>query len=107
MWRTGAPQGRVDLLALGFIAVRLAYIACYLVADRASLRSVVWLTGLGLSIALFVVGRLGGDGPRGLAVVREWPGGVNPVNCVLTSSKSLILNRIPQHFRAVMPASPG
>ena len=51
----GAPQRRVDLLALGFIAVRLAYIACYL-GDRASLRSLVWMLGLGLSIALFVVG---------------------------------------------------
>jgi uncharacterized MAPEG superfamily protein len=50
-----APQGRVDLLALAFIAVRLAYIACY-VGDRASLRSVVWLAGLGLCIALFAAG---------------------------------------------------
>ncbi len=49
-----APQGRIDLLALAFIAVRVAYIACYL-ADRATLRSFVWMIGLGLSIALFVV----------------------------------------------------
>ncbi len=51
----GAPQGRVDALALGFVVARFAYIACYL-ADRASLRSLVWLLGLGLSIALFIVG---------------------------------------------------
>jgi uncharacterized MAPEG superfamily protein len=51
----GAPQGRVDLLALAFIAVRLVYIACY-VGDRASLRSVVWAGGLGLCIALFAAG---------------------------------------------------
>lgn len=50
----GAPQGTVDGLALGFVAARIAYIGCYL-ADRASLRSLVWLVGLGLSIALFVV----------------------------------------------------
>jgi uncharacterized MAPEG superfamily protein len=49
-----APQPTVDALALGFIAARLAYVACYL-ADRATLRSAVWLIGLGLSIALFVV----------------------------------------------------
>jgi uncharacterized MAPEG superfamily protein len=51
----GAPQGRVDALAAGFVVARLAYVGCYL-ADRASLRSVVWLVGLGLSIALFIVG---------------------------------------------------
>jgi uncharacterized MAPEG superfamily protein len=51
----GAPQPTVDALALGFIGARLAYVACYL-ADRATLRSAVWLLGLGLSIALFVVG---------------------------------------------------
>jgi uncharacterized MAPEG superfamily protein len=51
----GAPQRTVDALAAGFVVARLAYIGCYL-ADRASLRSLVWLVGLGLSIALFVVG---------------------------------------------------
>ena len=51
----GAPQVRVDALAVGFIVARLAYVGCYL-ADRAALRSLVWLVGLGLSIALFVVG---------------------------------------------------
>ena len=50
----GAPQGSVDALALAFIAARLLYVACYL-ADRATLRSLVWLIGLGLSMALFVV----------------------------------------------------
>ena len=49
-----ALGARVDALALGFIVARLAYVACYL-ADQASLRSVVWMVGLGLSIALFVV----------------------------------------------------
>jgi uncharacterized MAPEG superfamily protein len=50
-----APQPRVDLLALVFIAARVAYIACY-VADQASLRSLVWLIGLGASFALFFAG---------------------------------------------------
>lgn len=47
-----APQGRVDALALAFIAARLAYIALYL-ADQASLRSLAWIVALGCSIALF------------------------------------------------------
>jgi uncharacterized MAPEG superfamily protein len=50
-----APQPRVDLLALVFVAARVAYIACY-VADQASLRSLVWLVGLGASFALFFAG---------------------------------------------------
>ena len=47
-----APQGRVDLLALGFIAARVAYIATY-IADVAPLRSLVWAAGLGCAVALF------------------------------------------------------
>jgi uncharacterized MAPEG superfamily protein len=47
-----APQARVDVLAMAFIAVRLIYIAVYL-ANLAALRSLVWTVGLGLCIALF------------------------------------------------------
>ena len=50
-----APQGRIDMLALVFIAARLAYILCY-VTDKSALRSLVWLVGLGASLALFVIG---------------------------------------------------
>jgi uncharacterized MAPEG superfamily protein len=50
----GGPQGAIDAIAVAFVLARLAYIACY-VTDRASLRSIVWLIGLGLSIALFFV----------------------------------------------------
>jgi uncharacterized MAPEG superfamily protein len=49
-----AAQGTVDALALGFIAARLAYIGLY-VADKASLRSLLWMTGAGLCAALFFV----------------------------------------------------
>lgn len=48
------PQARIDMLALAFVALRLAYIACY-VADWASLRSLVWFGGVACSIALFFV----------------------------------------------------
>ena len=49
-----AAQATVDALALGFIAARLAYVGLY-VADKASLRSLLWLTGAGLCAALFFV----------------------------------------------------
>jgi len=47
-------QGTIDLLAMLFVASRVAYILCYL-ADRAPLRSIAWFVGLGLIIALFCV----------------------------------------------------
>ena len=53
--QVGAAQGRIDGLALAFIALRLVYGACYM-ADLASLRSVVWAAALGCTIALFVIG---------------------------------------------------
>lgn len=53
--RLGAPQGTVDALAVAFVLLRVGFIAAYL-ADRANLRSVVWLLGLGCCVALFFVG---------------------------------------------------
>ena len=50
-----AAQATVDGLAMGFIAARLAYIGLYL-ADQPSLRSLLWIAGLGASAALFFVG---------------------------------------------------
>lgn len=49
-----AAQATVDLLALGFLAARLAFVALYL-ADKASLRSLTWNAGLVASVALFFV----------------------------------------------------
>src|SRR4030095_8460516 len=49
----GAPQARVDLLAVVFIAARLAYLGLYL-ADLASLRSLAWLAGVAAAVAIFV-----------------------------------------------------
>lgn len=49
-----AAQGTVDALALGFVTARLAFIGLY-VADKASLRSLVWMAGLAASLALFFV----------------------------------------------------
>lgn len=47
-----APQVRVDLFAIGFVAARVAYLACY-VADWPTTRSVVWLAGLVCVVAIF------------------------------------------------------
>ena len=47
-----APQTRVDLLALGFVAARIAFLICYL-ANWPTTRSIVWLIGLICVIAIF------------------------------------------------------
>lgn len=48
------PHDRVDLLAMVFIAARVAYVALY-AADIATLRTLAWLVGFGASLALFFV----------------------------------------------------
>lgn len=53
--RLHAPAGRIDALAMLFLAARVGYIAAY-VADRPNLRSVLWVVGLGASVALYFVG---------------------------------------------------
>lgn len=50
-----AAQGTINALALAFIALRLAFIGAYL-ADKASLRSLIWLAGVVVSVALFFIG---------------------------------------------------
>jgi len=47
-----APQGRIDLLAIGFVVTRIAYLVCY-VADWPSTRSIAWLAGLACVVAIF------------------------------------------------------
>ena len=49
-----AAQATVDALAMGFIAARLVFIGLYL-ADKATLRSLVWTAGIAASAALFFV----------------------------------------------------
>jgi uncharacterized MAPEG superfamily protein len=50
-----APQARVDLLALIFVAARVGYLVTYL-ADLHVLRSVVWFVGIGSAVAIFLAG---------------------------------------------------
>ena len=47
-----APQGRVDLLAIGFVMARIAYLICY-VANWPTIRSIVWFAGLVCVVAIF------------------------------------------------------
>jgi uncharacterized MAPEG superfamily protein len=47
-----APQVRIDLLALGFVVARIAYVICYL-ANWPTVRTIVWLLGLICVVALF------------------------------------------------------
>lgn len=54
-----APQPLVDGLAIAFVLVRVAYIWCY-VTDRATLRSTVWMVGLGLTVSIFFVAAFAG-----------------------------------------------
>ena len=52
--RLNAPQAHVDDLALLFVAARIGYIGAYL-GNRASVRSALWVIGLGASIGLYFV----------------------------------------------------
>ena len=47
-----APQARIDFLALGFVAARIAYLICY-VANWPTTRSIAWLLGIICVVSLF------------------------------------------------------
>jgi hypothetical protein len=47
-----APQERIDLLALGFVAARIAFLVCY-VANWPTTRSIVWFVGIACVAAIF------------------------------------------------------
>lgn len=49
-----APQSTLDYIAIAFVMVRVAYLACYL-ANLATLRSLVWMVGMGLNVWLFLI----------------------------------------------------
>jgi uncharacterized MAPEG superfamily protein len=52
---TQAPQDKVDMLAMSFVAARVAYLMCY-VADWSILRSAAWFVGIVCAVAIFVAG---------------------------------------------------
>jgi uncharacterized MAPEG superfamily protein len=47
-----APQNRVDLLAIGFVLARIAFLICYL-ADWPTTRTIVWTAGFICVLAIF------------------------------------------------------
>jgi uncharacterized MAPEG superfamily protein len=49
---SNAPQDRIDLLAVGFVLSRIAYLICY-VANWPTTRSIVWAIGIACVVALF------------------------------------------------------
>ncbi len=51
------PANTLNVLALAFIVVRIVYIWAYL-QDRPSLRSAVWIAGLGVNLGLFIAASL-------------------------------------------------
>lgn len=52
--QAGADPRRVELLAVSFVLLRCAYVALY-VLDRATARSIVWISALAVNIALLFV----------------------------------------------------
>ena len=48
-----APQTLVDLLALGFVSARIAYLVCY-IANWPTARSIVWLIGIACVVSIFL-----------------------------------------------------
>ena len=50
-----ASQGRVDVLALAFVVLRLLYVAAY-VANKANLRSVIWMLAVLANVAILFAG---------------------------------------------------
>jgi uncharacterized MAPEG superfamily protein len=49
---TNAPQNRIDLLALGFVFARIAFLICY-IANWPTIRTIVWTAGLICVLAIF------------------------------------------------------
>ena len=49
---SNAPQDRIDILAVGFVLARIAYLICY-VANWPTTRSIVWLIGIICVVSLF------------------------------------------------------
>ncbi|MFC0350462.1 MAPEG family protein [Undibacterium danionis] len=47
-------QSRIDGLAIAFIILRCLYVAAYLM-DKATLRSLIWFGGVGVSVTLFAL----------------------------------------------------
>ena len=54
-----SPQNLIDELALLFVLVRIAYVLTYL-GDRPTLRSILWVIGFTINVAIFFLPLLRG-----------------------------------------------
>ena len=52
----GGAQGRIDALALAYVLLRVVYVSLY-IRNKSALRSLVWVVGVAVSLALFFVAR--------------------------------------------------
>lgn len=52
---SGVNPSTVDILAVAFVVVRIAYIIAY-IKNWSSIRSVIWTVGTGISVALLMMG---------------------------------------------------
>jgi len=48
------PQHKIDVLAMGFVAARLAYLGFYL-GNLAALRSLAWTAGMVCTMGIFLI----------------------------------------------------
>jgi uncharacterized MAPEG superfamily protein len=53
--QVGAPQARIDLLAVAWLLLRVGYVALY-VTDRQAARSAVWGLAMAVAIAILTAG---------------------------------------------------
>jgi uncharacterized MAPEG superfamily protein len=53
--QVGAPQGRLDILAILFVTLRVIYVAMY-VAGLPMVRSFIWSLAFLANLAIFLIG---------------------------------------------------
>jgi len=53
----GTDAARLDMLAVGYVALRVVYVALY-IADRANARSLAWVLALATNIAILFSGAM-------------------------------------------------
>lgn len=51
----GAPQGRLDMVALLYVALRIVYIVMY-IAGIANVRTLVWVSAFALNVSILFLG---------------------------------------------------
>lgn len=85
-----APQDWVDGLALGFLVTRIAFAIAY-VANRPTLRTVLWNAAFAFNLGLFFLSGYGVQGALiALAIGLSWALALWPMLARLTQAKSAV-----------------